>query len=143
MELIHGPGFYNFPSDDRDADEILTEKVLEFRCFDCGEFECVCGEMEGIHTAVLDGLAEKAKEKFMNKKEGGYTLYALVFFIAVSTVVVTALTLWTDRNLDFWLTYFKKVPIDVPWYLSLLLTGTLNAVIVAANIIGEIARYFI
>lgn len=74
----------------------------------------------------------------------GYTLVELmvvIFFVLVVLAVIPLLGLWTDRNLDFWLTHLKGHVVNVPYWLSLILSLLLNAGIIAANIIAEIARF--
>lgn len=60
-------------------------------------------------------------------------------FIAIFVIIYYPLALWTDRNLDFWFSYFKETPVDVPFWLSLLVTifGPFDLLF---NIIGELAR---
>lgn len=53
------------------------------------------------------------------------------------------LSLWTDSNLDFWLTHIKGVETDCPFWLSALAILVLNGVIVEANLISEIVKLFI
>lgn len=61
----------------------------------------------------------------------------------VAIILVLLVSLWTNSNLDFWLTYFKGHEIHIPYWLSVLLTVALNGVIFVANVIASIARYFI
>jgi len=60
--------------------------------------------------------------------------------IQVMVGIFVALTFWTDRTLEFWLSYFKEAPIDVPWYLSALATLVSNGLSVPINVVSEIAR---
>jgi hypothetical protein len=64
----------------------------------------------------------------------GLTLVLGVFYLV---------GLWTDRTLDFWLTYFKGADVDCPFWLSLLVSVLLNAVILGLNIISEVARLLV
>ena len=50
------------------------------------------------------------------------------------------LSLWTDRNLDYFVSLIKGESVDVPFWLSVVVTILLNAVIVVSNIIAEISR---
>jgi len=69
------------------------------------------------------------------------SLGTLVFtIIAILVVLIVPISFWTDRTLDFWLTYFKGNPIDVPFWLSMLATLIFNGFILAVNIISEIVR---
>lgn len=56
--------------------------------------------------------------------------------------VFVLVAMWTDRNLDFWLTHFKGQAVNCPWWLSTLVTVFLPALIVL-NIVGEIARLLV
>jgi hypothetical protein len=79
-------------------------------------------------------------------KKNGYTIVELmigVFCLSVVFVGIPMLGLWTDRNLDFWLTQFKDKSVDVPYWLSLVVTIIGNAVIVFANVIGEVCRFLV
>ena len=50
---------------------------------------------------------------------------------------------WTDHNLDFWISYFKGHPVHVPLWLAFILGCALNCIALAANVIAEIAKYLI
>ena len=50
------------------------------------------------------------------------------------------LSLWTDRNLDYFVSLIKGESVDVPFWLSVVVTILLNALIVVSNIIAEISR---
>jgi hypothetical protein len=65
----------------------------------------------------------------------------LIVLIILS--VFPLLALWTDSNLDFWLSYISHKPVDIPYLLSLLITVVLNGVIILANVILSILRYCI
>ena len=56
------------------------------------------------------------------------------------TVITWFLSLWTDRNLEFWLTYFKGEQVDVPMWLSIVTTIVLNGVIITLNILTELFK---
>lgn len=62
----------------------------------------------------------------------GFLLVTLVFLF----------TLWTDKNLDFWVSFFRGEPVDVSiiWAFLLNFTGPL---IFIFNIISEIAKYLL
>lgn len=47
---------------------------------------------------------------------------------------------WTDRTLDFWCTYFSHHAVNVPMWMSCLITFIGNGVIFLLNLISEIAR---
>lgn len=71
---------------------------------------------------------------------GIVTFSALILTI---TALIASLALWTERTLEFWLSHFKGDLVDVPYWLSLLLTLVLNGVILAVNIFSEILRLLI
>lgn len=66
----------------------------------------------------------------------GLWLVAVVVFV----VVLTPLSIWTDRTLDFWVSYIRGSPVDVPFVLSLLVTIVGNGVILLVNVVSEVAR---
>ena len=66
-------------------------------------------------------------------------LVALVFV----PVLIYVLSLWTDRNLEFWFSHFKHAPVVIPQWLSIVVTIVLNGIAVALNVIGELCRYLI
>lgn len=55
--------------------------------------------------------------------------------------LIVPVTMWTDRSLDFWFTYFKGEEVNIPWYLSLLVTVVFNGFILLANLISELFRF--
>ena len=63
-------------------------------------------------------------------------LVGLAVYLPISALV----GLWTDRNLDFFLTLLKGEVVNVPYWLSFLVTLFLNAVIVGLNLIAEVVR---
>jgi len=58
-------------------------------------------------------------------------------------ILAWPLTIWTDSNLEFWLSHFKGEPVELHWILSALLVIIGNWVTVLANIISEIAEAFV
>jgi hypothetical protein len=64
---------------------------------------------------------------------GCYCLVWLLCGVAVS--------FWTDRNLDFWVSHFKGQEVDVPFWLSATFSIILSGPAVVLNAIAEIARY--
>lgn len=78
----------------------------------------------------------------MNKK-GSATIGTLIVQIIVLAVVLVPLSYWTGRNLDFWITHFKGHAVHVPFWLDLLATIVGNGFILIANVVGEIARFFL
>ncbi len=67
----------------------------------------------------------------------------LLTFGFVILLAFCVVSIWTDRNLDFWLSHFKGEQVDCPMWMSVVATIILNGIILAVNIIGEIARYFL
>lgn len=56
--------------------------------------------------------------------------------------IVYLLSLWTDRNLDFWFSYFKGAEVDIPQWISFL-TTLLAPVAVIGNILMELFKFAI
>jgi hypothetical protein len=69
----------------------------------------------------------------------GQSLTGCLIILCLWLLIVWALSSWTDRNLDFWLTYFKGETIDCPFWLSTVVTF-LAPVALFLNVIGEVAR---
>ena len=77
------------------------------------------------------------------KTKKGFTLVELLIVIAMVAIIpaiVFGLSLWTDRNMDFALTWFKGVPVNCPMWLSVIITIVGNGLTLAFNIIMEILR---
>jgi len=68
-----------------------------------------------------------------------FQIVGLTVMLAVYSGIVLLLSLWTDRTLDFWLTYFKDTPINCPYWLSVLTTFFLSPIVFGCNFISEIA----
>lgn len=83
-------------------------------------------------------------QKLINKAKSAFTvlegLLVLGIIFPLILGIIYALSLWTDRNLEYWLSMAKGVPVDVPQWISFLLTLVLNGVILLLNIIGELLR---
>ena len=56
------------------------------------------------------------------------------------TLFVGLLALWTDRSLDFWCTYIKGSEVNVPYWLSLIVTLVGNGLVVVGNALTEVLR---
>jgi hypothetical protein len=54
-------------------------------------------------------------------------------------LVVFLMSFWTDRNLDFWLSYFKGQPVDCDWWLSFLI-AIFGPATLFLNLLGEACR---
>lgn len=74
----------------------------------------------------------------MRNMSAGAGLAVLVVGFFVSCFLL--LSLWTDRTLDFWMTYWKGETVDVPFWLSAVLTLVLNGIILTLNLVSEILR---
>ena len=64
----------------------------------------------------------------------------MILTIGFSFIVTLLVTFWTDRTLDFWCTYFAHHTINIPFWLSFMLTALFNVITIALNIISEIVR---
>lgn len=53
--------------------------------------------------------------------------------------VIPVLAIWTDRTLDFWVSYVKGEEVDVSYWLALLVT-IVAPFALTVNILSEIAR---
>lgn len=79
----------------------------------------------------------------MIKKIKKYRAELLIAGFILAVVALFALfVLWTDRNLDFWISYFKGAPVDINILWSLLLNFT-GPLVLIGNVLGEIARHLI
>jgi len=67
------------------------------------------------------------------------TLIYLMLLLSFGAI----LGLWTDRNMDFWVSHFKGVDTDVPFWISWILSTIFNAFALAANVVAEVIRYVI
>ncbi len=70
-------------------------------------------------------------------------LMLVLMLVAIIPAIIWFMSLWTDRNLEFWLSYFKGEQVDVPMWMSVVTTIVLNAVILAGNILSELFRLVI
>ena len=60
--------------------------------------------------------------------------------IALVVVILIGLSFWTDRSLDFWCTYFSHHTVDVPFWMSALLSFIGNGAVFVLNLVSEIVR---
>lgn len=71
-------------------------------------------------------------------------LIGAVIILLLVVVAIYGMTIWTDRNLEFAISYFKGVPVEIPTWLSFLAMIVFNAIALAFfNVICEIARVVI
>lgn len=61
-------------------------------------------------------------------------------FVILFLIIWLPLSMWSDRNLDFWISHFKGEAADVPFWVSALATLAGNGLALIANLIGEICR---
>lgn len=59
--------------------------------------------------------------------------------IIIPLIIFTLFAMWTDRNLDYALTYIKDYPVDCPFWLSFIVSILAPAALIL-NIICELAR---
>lgn len=79
-------------------------------------------------------------------KNKGFTSIELIIVLTLLVIIpslIVGLGLWTDRSLDFWISYVKGHEVDAPYWVSLVASIVLNGVIVGLNILSEIARLFV
>lgn len=69
-----------------------------------------------------------------------YRMSTLGITLLVVVVISYFLALWTEKNLEFWLGYFKGEAVDIPFWMSWALSIVLNAFIIALNLISEIIQ---
>lgn len=72
--------------------------------------------------------------KHVAGRTSGWTLLELLV-----VVLIILLAVWTDRNLDFWLSHWKGEPVNSPWWISVLCLLVAPALVFAC-LVGEIAR---
>jgi hypothetical protein len=66
-----------------------------------------------------------------------------LFIIILAVFLVVCFGFWTDRNLDFWLSHFAGHSVNIPYWLSLIVSIAFNAIIIGANIVGEVCRFLV
>lgn len=83
----------------------------------------------------------------MYKKRKGQSLITAllptIIWFGLAVTLITAFSFWTNRTLDFWMTYFKGEVVDVPFWLSVVLSIFWNGAVLIVNIISEIAKCFV
>jgi len=60
-----------------------------------------------------------------------------VLFTLISGILY-AISLWTESNLEFWLSKYKGEPVDVPFWMALVISLVLNGLTIPINIVSEI-----
>lgn len=66
--------------------------------------------------------------------------YGGIFGVLILLAIFISICFWTDRSLDFWLTYLKGTETNCPFWLSALVTIISNGLGLLFNVITEIAR---
>ena len=66
--------------------------------------------------------------------------FLITCYIMLIIIVVALVSIWTNRTLDFWLTHFSHHTVNVPAWLSILVTIIGNGFMFAINVISEVAR---
>lgn len=72
-------------------------------------------------------------DKDANPATVAVTLIAIILF-------TIPLGMWTDRNLEFYLSLIKGTAVHVPFILSWILTVLLNGIILVIDLVLEIIR---
>ena len=62
-------------------------------------------------------------------------LYLIIGWLVVTCLMAS----WTDRNLDFWLTFLKGETVDVPFWLSWV-ASAFGPISFGINLLGELGR---
>lgn len=65
----------------------------------------------------------------------------IIYYLIGFAILFVPFVMWTDRNLDFWLSHFAEKTVDVPWWASALVTLFGNGLVIVGNLIAEIARF--
>lgn len=55
--------------------------------------------------------------------------------------LIWLISMWTDHNLDFWVSYVKHEMIDVPYWISIIVSILFNVLALIFNLISEIIKY--
>lgn len=77
----------------------------------------------------------------MNKK--GATLIYLITTIVLALLLFIPIAYWTDSNLDFWISFLKKSTVNIPFWMSYIVTVFCNGFIIPINIILSLLKYVI
>ena len=76
-------------------------------------------------------------------KNKGFTVVELLVVVVPFLLLIPVLALWTNSNMDFWISHFKGHAVHVSYFLALILTVVGNGVILFANVVAQIAQYLI
>jgi prepilin-type N-terminal cleavage/methylation domain-containing protein len=72
----------------------------------------------------------------------GFTLVELIMCIGILCIILLfpVIVIWTDGNIEWWIYYLKGEVINIPWWISTIITIVLNGVAIAFNIITELCK---
>jgi hypothetical protein len=71
--------------------------------------------------------------------KSGSVLVLLIWAI----LLLSLFNFWTDHLLDFWVSYYKNTTTNIPWYVSLLVTLSLNKWFWPLAITASVLTYFV
>lgn len=71
----------------------------------------------------------------------GVSPIVAIIAVLIAIGVVWVMSYWTDSNIEWLILTFADKVVDVPFWLSVILTLVLNAAALAFNIIVEILKY--
>jgi len=126
------------------------EQIRRQKCMDVEKMNGPA--QSGVEVVVKVGMWERIKKFFKKifkggiemKNQKGFSLIELMLVVVIlGSIAFLAIGAWTDRTLEFWLSFFKGEAVSVPFILSGILSVVLNVIAVVINIISEIARIFI
>ena len=66
--------------------------------------------------------------------------WTVAIAVALFVLCLFGIPLWTEVNLEFWLSQLKGKPIDVPYWMAFIVTVCFNAITLFFNIITEIYK---
>jgi hypothetical protein len=85
--------------------------------------------MKNIHMRTSRSLSGSGCG-FFGGSCGTMAIFAAIIYIPI--------VIWTNRNLDFWVSHFKGETVDVPLWMSCV--ASIFESIVLLDLLGEIAR---
>ena len=76
-----------------------------------------------------------------NKRGNVFTVLLIQLFVV--SVTISLMALWTERNLEYYLSLFKGVEVDLPYWLCFVITGLFNVVALGFNVLAEVIKYLL
>lgn len=73
----------------------------------------------------------------------GSTLLTQLILLVIVLAITGLVALWTQSNLDFWISYFKKEAVNIPYWIAFLLTALTNVFGIIGNIVMELAKFLV